>query len=311
MSGATGLIAALKRTFNTFGVPEELASDGGPEFTSAATRKTLQDWGIHHRLSSVAFARSNGRAEVGVKTMKRLLMDNTGPNGDLNTDSFHRAILQYRNTPDTDTKLSPAMCVFGRHIRDFIPDLQSKYSPHQRWSSTFPAREDALRTRHKKAEERLREHTRHLHPLKVGNSVRVQNQTGPYPLKWDRTGIVVEVLQFDQYNVKINGSNRITLRNRKFLRQFQPEKMTPTSSQIWEDFRHTQKKDIPQVPRITQRKDIPTTTPPAHETHQMNQPRPSPINMDRPNPPEHTTIPSNTTSAPPQCPQPLQEDQQG
>ncbi|GFN83680.1 Pol polyprotein [Plakobranchus ocellatus] len=49
-----------------------------------------------------------------------------------------------------------------------------------------------------RAAERLSEHTRVLPPLTVGDSVRIQNQTGPHPTKWDKTGTVVEVRQFDQ-----------------------------------------------------------------------------------------------------------------
>ena len=91
---------------------------------------------------------------VGVKTVKRLLADSTGPNGELDTDALQRAILQYRNTPDRDTKLSPAMCVFGHPIRDFIPIPPGRYKPHDTWQETLAAREEALRNRHMRDTER-------------------------------------------------------------------------------------------------------------------------------------------------------------
>ena len=236
---AKGLVSCLRETFATFGITEELASDGGSEFTSNLTKDFLHNWGVHHRLSSVAFPHSNCRAEIGVKSAKRMISSNTGPHGELNVDAFQRAILQHRNTPDPGTKLSPAQCIFGRPIRDFIPILPARYKPHSTWEDTLAMREQALRNRHMKAAEKWTEHTKRLPPLKVGDKVRIQNQTGQHPNKWDKTGTVVEVKQFDQYCIKVDGSGRVSLRNRKFLRKFIPVKSEARfSHRIQDDIRY-------------------------------------------------------------------------
>ena len=77
-----------------------------------------------------------------------------------------------------------------------------------------------MRARNVRNAERLTEHTVRLQPLKVGDRVFIQNQTGNHPLRWDRTGLVIEVNQFDQYAIRDDRSGRVTLRNRKRLRNF-------------------------------------------------------------------------------------------
>ena len=119
--GSFGLVKCLREIFVTYGIADELSSDGGPEFTAEETQQLLSNWGVHHRLSSVALAHSNGRAKLGVKTCKRMLMDNTGPNGEINLDKFQRGMLQYLNTPDRDTGLSPAQMIFGQPIKTSNP----------------------------------------------------------------------------------------------------------------------------------------------------------------------------------------------
>ena len=59
----------------------------------------MKAWGVKHRIFSTYFPHSNTRAELGVKAMKRLMWNNSGPRGDLDNDAFARALLMYRNTP--------------------------------------------------------------------------------------------------------------------------------------------------------------------------------------------------------------------
>ena len=96
---ARHLLAVLRNHFATFGIPEESSSDRGPQFESEAFRTFLQVWGILFRLSSVEYAQSNGRAEVGVKTMKRLLHNNISPDGSLNNDSLECIARVPQHTP--------------------------------------------------------------------------------------------------------------------------------------------------------------------------------------------------------------------
>ena len=226
-SGARGLIACLRSLFATFGVPEEFASDGGPEFTASITSNFLKKWGVKTRISSAYHPQSNGRAEVAVKSAKRLLQANTGPNGSLNHDKFLRALLQLRNTPDPDCDLSPAQILFGRPIRDslsFVNRLEKYSNPHVRpmWRAAWAQKEEALRTRFTKSSESLNEHAKVLPPLNEGDKCFIQNQTGRHPTKWHRTGSVVEACGHDQYRIKVDGSGRVTKRNRQFLRAFKP-----------------------------------------------------------------------------------------
>ena len=101
-AGSKGLCKALSHIFATFGVQDDLSSDGGPEFTADETEDMLLRWGVNHSPSSTYFSQSNGRAKVAVRNTKRILEDNVGPNGSLNNDNGVRVLLQLRNTPDWD-----------------------------------------------------------------------------------------------------------------------------------------------------------------------------------------------------------------
>ena len=106
------LIANLRCIFSTYGSPELLFSDGGPPFTSRELKQFFATWCVKTETSSARYPQANGRAELSVKTAKRILEDNTAVDGSLNSDKASQALLQYRNTPIKGFGLSPTQLLF-------------------------------------------------------------------------------------------------------------------------------------------------------------------------------------------------------
>ncbi|KAK3769237.1 hypothetical protein RRG08_005184 [Elysia crispata] len=133
----------------------------------------------------------------------------------------------------------------------------------------------------------------------VGDYVRIQNQIGSYPLKWDKTGRVIEVRQFDQYAVKVDGSGRVTLRNRKFLRKYSPVILPPPTRTITMDI------PLPIMPTQSSTHSL-TTPPPASHGSSGNATSPpihtnpfqTPIHALNNQPHKDAMSPAPTTSGP-------------
>ena len=222
---ASDLVKTMKSVWCTFGVPENFASDNGTQFMSHIFQSFLKEWGVtYHRVSSSYFPHSNLRAETAVKSAKRILLNNTKSDGSPIWDKIYKALMAHRNTPDLEWKLSPAQLIFGRPVRDFLPVNPGNFHPSEVWVNCRDSRESAMAHRVHLGRERWEAHTRNLSPLQLGQNVAVQNQqaTGKAGKRWDRTGTVIEDLGHHKYRIKIDGSGRVTDRNRRFLRSFKP-----------------------------------------------------------------------------------------
>ena len=211
----------LARVSEKYGCPMTCTTDGGSNFVAENVQKFMKAYGIEHRISSVANPHSNCRAELAVKTVKRMLRENVGVSGKLDQAKVSRALMQLRNTPDRDTGLSPAVALMGRQLRDFLP-VPKQNLMGEMWTQVLGAREEALAKRALRHNDKWSEHTKPLEPLRVGDHVLIQNQTGNHPKRWDKRGVVASCEGFDQYIVVVDGSRRLTRRNRKFLRRFEP-----------------------------------------------------------------------------------------
>ena len=274
---AQDLIEILKIYFTTFGVAEHISSDDGSQFRSRIFANFLQRWGVDiHRVSSDYFPHSNLRAETAVKTAKRLLMTNTKSDGSPIWDRVSRALMAHRNTPVNDINFSPAQLLFGRPIRDFLPIRPGSFKPSDVWVDCAEKRELALRHRLSLGTERWSKSTKELPALVPGQQVYIQNQRGMGKIakRWDRTGVVLENKGYDKYSVKVDGSGRVTNRNRRFIRGFKPDSGTlrgprPTTPTLQPTPDHTdilprQRQALHQAPASLYDRDL--------ETHSYSEP---------------------------------------
>ena len=222
---STSLINECRQLFSAYGAPEQFCSDGGPQFTSMAFKAFLSDWNVEHRISSATYAQSNGRAELGVKTAKRIIHGNTATDGSLNHDKAAQAILQYRNTPLPLLNLSPAQILLHRQLRDTLPNHPSHFQLHKEWILSAQDRERLFYRRNSQLISRYNEHAHSLPPLQPQARVIIHNNNKGQP-RWKSTGVVVETLPFRRYRIKLDGSGRIVCRNRRFLQRCM---ITPTT----------------------------------------------------------------------------------
>ncbi len=211
------VIESLTTVFETYGVAEQVFSDGGLPLVSSDVQDYLDRWGVKHNISSAHYPQSNGRAELAIKTAKRMLQNNIGRNGSLKTEAVCRALLQYRNTPIKNLGLSPAQLLFHRQLRDVLPARSTLLKPHKRWITAARNREKAFQQRDTAAKERYNTFSKNLDPLSVGSRVFIQDFQNRR--RWNRSGRVVE-RDDRKYTICMDGSNRVVTRNRKFIKPY-------------------------------------------------------------------------------------------
>ena len=209
------IIPVLRRMFCRWGTPEEISTDGGTNLASTEMTDFYRRWGVKLRISSAHYPQSNGRAEVAVRSAKRMIRNNVRGDGSLDTDAAAKALMQYRNTPLRDIEKSPAQLALGRQLRDSIPMSKEYYLPDSHWATTLREREKAMVKSAEKDKEFYDLHAKQLPYLRVGSQVLIQD---PISKRWDRSGIVMERYPYRQYLIKVNGSGRMTRRNRRHLK---------------------------------------------------------------------------------------------
>ena len=90
-----------------YGIPEEVVSDGGPEFDNKMMRELAHKYGFRWNPCSPEMPNSNGMA---------------------NSDPC-LTILEFTNTSSKSIGMSPAQRFFGRQLRSVLPTMKKFLSP--------------------------------------------------------------------------------------------------------------------------------------------------------------------------------------
>ena len=110
------VIKKLKGHFARYGIPDEIISDNGSQFTAEEFRVFAQAYGFKHTRTSPHHHQSNGKAESAVKQAKKTLRM-----ARVSGNDFYLALLNVRNTPQEGYNRSPAQRMMSRNTKTLLP----------------------------------------------------------------------------------------------------------------------------------------------------------------------------------------------
>ena len=120
---ASSVVTSMKSVFARHSIPGEVVADNMP-FSSKAFRKCASEWGFKVSTSSPRYPQSNGMSERAIQTIKNLLKKACEDGNDP-----YIALLEYRNTPISGLKESPAQLLMSRMLKSKLPTVESLLKP--------------------------------------------------------------------------------------------------------------------------------------------------------------------------------------
>ena len=126
MSSSTtqATIEGLRKLFAAYGLPQQLLSDNGLQFTSAEFAVFLKRNGVKHIHSSPYHPSTNGLAEWFVRTLKAAMKNREIKDPHQRLMDF---LLSYRTTPHSTTNSSPCELFMQRSLRTRFDLLRPEF----------------------------------------------------------------------------------------------------------------------------------------------------------------------------------------
>ena len=125
-TNSTQTITVLRRFFSTYGLPEQLVSDNGPQITSEEFKTFMKSNGIKHIRCSPYHPSSNGAAERFVQTFKQAMKASNRSNFSI-SHLLAEFVFNYRSTPHASTNVAPCWLFIKRQLRTCFDLLKPDY----------------------------------------------------------------------------------------------------------------------------------------------------------------------------------------
>ena len=129
-TSATATVYSLLSYIASFGIPQVLVTDNGPQFTSKVFQTFCQENGIVHKCSPPYHPATNGQAERFVQELKKALR--TKPSNVSEQAQVQRFLFSYRNTPHSTTHASPASLLFRNSPTTRLSLLKPNFASQHR-----------------------------------------------------------------------------------------------------------------------------------------------------------------------------------
>ena len=228
------VIQKMKAHFARHGIPQQLVTDNGPQFTSSSFRHFSIKYDMEHTTSSPHYPKSNGKAEAAVKSAKRLIKK-TATTG----EDPYLAILNIRNTPQQGVGLSPSQRLLGRRTKTLLPTTEGLLKTMHSTSDIA----DKLKLQQARQQFYYNRTAKPLKPLQEGEVVRAQ----PYRINDKSWRKATVNKRLDERSYEILTDEGVTLRrNRSHLRASHEDQ--PPNPQLVEPTGDEQPAEMPTIP---------------------------------------------------------------
>jgi transposase InsO family protein len=116
---STKTIAVLRSIFSRNGIPAQIVSDNGSQFSSDEFATFMKRNGIKHFKSAPYHPATNGLAERFIQTFKNSMRALKDENRDIN-QKIANFLLTYRNTPPFHNKRNTSETLLGAKFKNTL-----------------------------------------------------------------------------------------------------------------------------------------------------------------------------------------------